>query len=354
MDGSAGTPGAPAEKTSRGKPAPPEPPEPIGFFARLERRVKRSLGPKPINRKLTSITMLVCMVALVLSGVVFFTFDFVSQVLGARASLASLALVAAENSRGPLAQAQVEPAVATLDALMAYPNVTGAFLYREDGRPFAAPSQSAESRLPKLLASGFGPGSNVGLTRFQHFEPVMQGSKNLGMLALEISLGDLWSRLRIYAIITAIVFVLASVSARLLLGRLQGMISEPIVELANLADTVARENNYALRAEKRSDDEVGHLVGTFNNMLSEIQKRDAAISEAHTGLESNVLARTSQLHKEVEERRQAEDALKDSELRYRNLFENNPMPMFVRRAPCRRSPRRSPAAAWPCPRARLR
>ena len=273
--------------------------------------------------------MLVCMVALVLSGVVFFTFDFVSQVLGARASLASLALVAAENSRGPLAQAQVEPAVATLDALMAYPNVTGAFLYREDGRPFAAPSQSAESRLPKLLASGFGPGSNVGLTRFQHFEPVMQGSKNLGMLALEISLGDLWSRLRIYAIITAIVFVLASVSARLLLGRLQGMISEPIVELANLADTVARENNYALRAEKRSDDEVGHLVGTFNNMLSEIQKRDAAISEAHTGLESNVLARTSQLHKEVEERRQAEDALKDSELRYRNLFENNPMPMFV-------------------------
>ena len=329
MDGSAGASATPAEKISQAKPAPTKPPEPGGLLARLERKIKKSLGPKPINRKLTAITMLVCTAALVLSGVVFFTFDIVSQVLGARASLASLALVAAENSRGPLAQAQVQPAVSTLDALMAYPNVTGAFLYRTDGRPFAAPSRTADSKLPASLASGFGSGSSVGFTRFQHFEPVMQGSKKLGMLAVEISLGDLWSRLRIYALITAIVFVLASVSARLLLGRLQGMISEPIVELAAVADTVAHENNYALRAEKRSEDEVGHLVETFNNMLSEIQKRDAAISEAHAGLESNVLARTSQLHKEVEDRRQAEDALKDSELRYRNLFENNPMPMFV-------------------------
>ena len=329
MHGSTGAPATPAEKVPRGKSAPPKPHEPDGLLARLERKIKTSLGPKPINQKLTAITMLVCTAALVLSGVVFFTFDIVSQVLGARASLGSLALVAAENSRGPLAQAQVQPAVSTLDALMAYPNVTGAFLYRTDGRPFAAPSRTVDSKLPALLASGFGSGSSVGFTRFQHFEPVMQGSKKLGVVAVEIGLGDVWSRLRIYAIITAIVFVLASVSARLLLGRLQGMISEPIVELAEVAGTVARENNYALRAEKRSEDEVGNLVETFNNMLSEIQKRDAAISCAQADLESNVLARTSQLHKEVEDRRQAEDALKDSELRYRNLFENNPMPMFV-------------------------
>jgi PAS domain S-box-containing protein len=64
-------------------------------------------------------------------------------------------------------------------------------------------------------------------------------------------------------------------------------------------------------------------------MLSEIQKRDAALSQAQADLESNVLSRTRQLHQEVDERRLAEDALKDSELRYRNLFENNPMPMLV-------------------------
>ena len=329
IDGSAGANAAPTEKVSRPKSEPPKTAGPNGALARLERAVKKWLGPKPINRKLTAITMLVCIAALVLSGVVFFTFDIVSQVLATRASLASLARVAAENSRGPLAQGQVPPAVSTLDALMAYPNVTGASLYRTDGRPFAVPSRSADSKLPGLLDANFTHGSSVGFTRFQHFEPVVQGSKKLGMLGVEIGLGDLWSRLRIYAIITAFVFVLASVTARLLLARLQGMVSEPIVELAAMADTVARDNNYALRAEKRSEDEVGHLVETFNNMLSEIQKRDAAISEAQTGLESNVLARTSQLHKEVEDRRQAEEALKDSEMRYRNLFENNPMPMFV-------------------------
>src|SRR5476651_399722 len=43
----------------------------------------------------------------------------------------------------------------------------------------------------------------------------------------------------------------------------------------------------------------------------------------------NVMIRTSELHNEVLERKQAEEAMKDSETRYRNLFENNPMPMFV-------------------------
>jgi PAS domain S-box-containing protein len=328
-DGAAGARSDLPAKYAPVKPSAPSPAPPAGSLARLEQALKRWLGPKPISRKLTAITMLVCTVALVLCGLAFFTFDIVSQILATRASLASLAKVAAENSRGPLQQEQANSAVATLDALMAYPHITGAFLYRSDGRPFAAPTRSTSSKLPETLIDGTTSGTSVGLTRFRHLEPVMQGNRKLGTLALETGLSEIWARLRIYTLITLIVFAVASVVARLLLGRLQGMVSEPVVELAAVADTVARDNNYALRAEKRSEDEVGHLVETFNNMLSEIQKRDAALSQAQTDLESNVLARTSQLHKEVEDRKLAQDALKDSELRYRNLFENNPMPMLV-------------------------
>jgi PAS domain S-box-containing protein len=316
-----------AATPATGKPKPKE--EPRTMLARLECSLRKWLGPKPISRKLTAITMLVCSVALVLSAIVFFAFDLVSQVLSTRASLASLAKVAAENSRDALLGRNARSAVVKLDSLMAYPGITGASLYREDGRPFATASRTEDSRLPAQISPGDAAGSAVGLTRFRHFERVTDGPKQLGTVAVEIGISGLWARLRIYGIITGCVLIFAGVAARLLLGRLRGMVSDPIVELATVADTVARDNNYALRAEKRSEDEVGHLVETFNNMLTEIQKRDATISEAHADLEANVLARTSQLHKEVEDRRQAEDALKDSELRYRNLFENNPMPMFV-------------------------
>ena len=303
--------------------------EPKGVFASLERRANRWLRPQPISRKMTAIAMLACTAALVLSGIIFFTFDMISQYLGTRTALQSLSRVAAENSRDPLERGASQSVVSTLNALMDYPYVSSAMIYRADGRPFARPTKSVKTVLPGLLDADAPMGTHLGFTSLTHYEPVMHGRLKVGTLAIEIGLSELWARLRLYALLTLVVFILAAGVARLLVGRLQGMISEPIVELAKVADTVAEDNNYALRAEKRSEDEVGHLVETFNKMLSEIQKRDTALSQAQVDLETNVMMRTSELHNEIVERKQAEDAMKDSEQRYRNLFENNPMPMFV-------------------------
>ena len=299
------------------------------MFARLERRVKRFLGPKPVKRKLTHITMLTCTAAMVICGLIFFTFDIISQFLTTRTALQSLSRVAAESSRELLERHSSEALVSTLNALMDYPHVTSAAIYSADGHAFARPTKNVKAVLPASIRADAQTGTHLGFTSLTHREPVMHNQKLAGTLVIEVGLSELWHRLRLCAVITLLVFILATGIARMLLGRLQGMISDPIIELAQVADTVAKESNYGLRAEKRSDDEVGHLVETFNNMLSEIQKRDAALGQAQTGLESNVMARTSQLQSEVLERRQAEEALKDSELRYRNLFENNPMPMWV-------------------------
>ena len=299
-----------------------------GIFARLERRLKRFLGPKPISRKMTHITMLTCTAAMLICGLTFFTFDIASQFLTTRTALQSLSRVAAESSRDLLERRSSEALVSTLNALMDYPHVTGATIYSADGNAFARPTRNVKSVLPAAIGTA-AAGTRLSFTNLTHYEPVMQKQKFTGTLVIETSLSEIWERLRLYALITLIVFILAATVARMLLGRLQGLISDPIIELAQVADTVAKENNYALRAEKRSEDETGQLVETFNNMLSEIEKRDVALSTAQADLESNVMARTSQLHGEILDRKQAEDALKDSELRYRNLFENNPMPMWV-------------------------
>ena len=54
----------------------------------------------------------------------------------------------------------------------------------------------------------------------------------------------------------------------------QKIISEPILMLANFSDKIKKEGNYALRIEKHSNDEIGVLYDSFNNMLSEIDERD--------------------------------------------------------------------------------
>ena len=307
----------------------PAMPEPKGMLARLERRLRRFLGPRPVRQKLTHITMLTCTVATVIGGLLFFTIDIVSQFLTTRAALQSLGRVAAESSRDLLDARSTQALTSTLNALTEYPHVSGVMIYSADGNTLARPTRLVNAVLPASITPAPRAGTRIGLTSLSHREPMMRDGKVAATLVIEFGLSGLWERLRLHALISLGGILLVIALARLLLGRLRGMISDPIEEFTQVADRVAKDGNYALRAEKRGEDEVGRLVETFNNLLSDIQKRDAAISQAHTGLESNVMARTSLLQSEIQERRQAEEALKDSELRYRNLFENNPMPMWV-------------------------
>ena len=73
-------------------------------------------------------------------------------------------------------------------------------------------------------------------------------------------------------------------------------VADPITDLANTARTVSREKNYSIRAKPiAARDELSTLITAFNEMLSQIQERDAALLAARTGLEQRVQERTQQL-----------------------------------------------------------
>jgi light-regulated signal transduction histidine kinase (bacteriophytochrome) len=76
----------------------------------------------------------------------------------------------------------------------------------------------------------------------------------------------------------------------------QRAISRPILELASLAAAVSDRRDYSVRAPAmRSAAEIEQLIGTFNQMLTEIQGQHAEIEEARTTLEQRVADRTSEL-----------------------------------------------------------
>ena len=73
-------------------------------------------------------------------------------------------------------------------------------------------------------------------------------------------------------VVLAISFILSA--------RLQRVISGPVLKLAETARSVSENKDYSVRAEKHGDDEVGALIESFNEMLAQIQKRDAELQEA--------------------------------------------------------------------------
>ena len=125
--------------------------------------------------------------------------------------------------------------------------------------------------------------------------PVQMRDRRAGTLAIEVSLDPVTARLRNGLGLVAALFVLAGSVAFLLSRRLQGVIAGPILDLARTAQQISTERAYDLRATRHGDDELGQLVDRFNDMLAEIEARDAQLRGHRDRLESAVADRTAEL-----------------------------------------------------------
>ncbi|MFQ5631138.1 MAG: response regulator, partial [bacterium] len=90
------------------------------------------------------------------------------------------------------------------------------------------------------------------------------------------------------------------------------------------AKIVSSKKDYSVRAAKHSHDELGLLIDGFNEMLTQIQKRDSALQKAHDELEERVKERTKNLQQEVVERKRAEKAVRKSEAKNRAFLDAIP------------------------------
>ena len=70
---------------------------------------------------------------------------------------------------------------------------------------------------------------------------------------------------------------LALAMAYLISSRLQRPISRPILSLAGTAADIAARKDYSIRAPKESEDEIGTLIDSFNDMLAQIQRGEEVI-----------------------------------------------------------------------------
>ncbi|QBE67083.1 response regulator [Pseudoduganella lutea] len=289
-----------------------------------------------LSRKLTLITVLSTGSALLLVFAAFALASVFSHTKNQTRRLTSLADVIGVHSVAPMLDANRARAEQALAALVVDDEITQAVLYDRHGKPFATfPAGGAALALaPDVLAAldmaqpGGQQGGQAGgqpdaqplmapffQSLMQSFmqslgHPVGQGfsrqarvvrpvgaAGNLaGAVMIEASGGRMWfgmlESLGITALATGISFVMALVLAR----RFKAGIAQPIGELIAAAQRVSTSQSYAPVQHERSD-ELGTLIDSFNEMLAQIESRDARLAQYRDQLERQVSVRTEQLEK---------------------------------------------------------
>ena len=70
-----------------------------------------------------------------------------------------------------------------------------------------------------------------------------------------------------------------------------------VAQLASVATTISRDQDYSLRVAQLGSDEVGTVIASFNLMLERVQQRDQALISANDDLEIRVQQRTEAFEK---------------------------------------------------------
>ncbi|MBK7665255.1 MAG: response regulator [Sterolibacteriaceae bacterium] len=252
----------------------------------------RFAGLHSIRDKLRRIGLVTTGSAFALLILLLTIFEFFS----ARDELLTTRGIAAEmlarNGTAALAFDDPKAAGELLASLEADAQVRRASLVDARGRQLAEyRGPGADALAPATLVDGH----RFSATMLALARPVMFEGRRLGTLHLQVDLSSIYAEVAGFAAAAALCAGLALLASFALLSRLQRRISGPLSALAESMGEVSASGDYTLRARVATDDEIGTLARRFNEMLSEIETRDARLAAHRDELETQVEARTADL-----------------------------------------------------------
>ena len=274
-----------------------------------------------LRRKLTLVIMINTVAALCVAGIGFAEYGVYRFKQLRAEDLNAIANILGTNSTAPLAFKDPSSAQDVLQALAAKPHILSAAIYDSDGNPFAVYHRGelkAQYSAPPVESDS----SRFASNRVLIFKSIIFQGEKVGTVFLEGDTVAYEQLLDGYLLFFTLIVAAVSVGAYAMAGRLQRPISNPILELAWTTKMVTSSRDYSIRAGKRSEDEVGVLIDGFNEMLGQIQIRDAELSQGRHDLERRVDERTAELEQEIADRQRAQEALHESEDRIRLLLDS--------------------------------
>ena len=264
---------------------------------------------RSVQQKLLGLVLLSTLAALLVAIAAMVAYDLRLYHRSWIADLSTQADLLGRTSAPALAFDDVRAAKENLELMRYRPKVRAAAIYDARGRLFAsfAADGSADAFPPLPEADGAAiEGDDLVV-----FKRVVSEREIVGTVYLRAEY-ELWDRLLGYLGIAAVVALAAMLVAYVLSLRMQRVLTRPLLAIAAVAREVTEKRNFALRAEKLSEDEIGRLADAFNTMLGEIgratQELEASGRETARELaerrraEAEILRLNAELEQRVQER----------------------------------------------------
>lgn len=258
----------------------------------------RTFAKLPLSKKLMTVILSTSAAALVLTTLITLVIESLSYRAAYADQLSALTEVVATNSSSALTLGDTELASELLSSLEAEPGVHSARLFdttrtllAEFSNGYRYESASSEraavdpSLVDAALARGGAVHAFVGINFVDMVRPVEFDGDVIGYVEVRANMERLIDRLIGVALSAAIVILIVIAIAFFISVRLQAFISQPIQHLVGVMQDVAERDDYALRAEKTSEDEIGDLIDGFNRMLEQISERDSRLASANVEYE---------------------------------------------------------------------
>jgi len=250
-----------------------------------------------IRNKLIGITLFVTILALGIG----FTLVIVGNINSFKEDMKNNTIVTAQvvgdYCVSPLVFEDSAGAEQILAKLADVPSITKARVYDANGDLFVSFVTSEESA---ALSPIVRERSSEFVDNYLHvYQPIIYQDEFYGTIYLQASTQLLDAKIRDYLRYMALLLVGLTLASVFLAIRLQRIISKPILDLASVAQQIAAEQDYSIRVQKKGNDETGLLYDGFNNMLDQVHSREL-------------------------ERDRAEEALRESEEKFRTLTSNIP------------------------------
>lgn len=244
-----------------------------------------------LRRSLMLVLMLSSGIALALTSLGFAINDWFTLRGSTYEHLQALAGIVGNNTAAALTFNDPDSAAETLNSLRSESGIVAGLLFDSNRQLFAE-----YQVLPDAIKASL-PDQTSGVMNGHMFvtRPVQLGEQTIGHILLAYD-WDFWlERQRFHFLIVASLFLLSLLVVYVISNRLYVKLTAPLLQLADMAKRITRSQDYSLRAEKLSRDEIGDLVDDFNGMLKQIELRENELQHARLALEEKVAERTSEL-----------------------------------------------------------
>jgi PAS domain S-box-containing protein len=258
-------------------------------------------GGVSLQRRLRSLMMLTTTTVLLLASGASAIVDYLSFGAITARDLKTLASVMALNSTASLTFHDRESAHEVLQSLKAKPSIIAAAIFDIQGRSFQTYSKKGEKIFVPVSLQRVKASPSAGSTEL--FTDVIFDGEKIGTLYIAASHDMMIARIKQSALTLLCILAMALAVAYFLSSTMQRIISSPIHELAVAAQEVTRNDNYSVRVGSMPDTvpkEINNLVSAFNQMLSEIERRDEELQRHRDDLEGQVQSRTAELERVAE------------------------------------------------------